>query len=248
LPPDVFMHILEQTPAIVLVMRDKEQQTPLHIACKSTLSTRIIQQMVQTNKDALFLQTNKGETPLHLACCSYRPSRAKIRYLCREMPVACLTLDYEGNLPLDTARQLEGAAILVDLLEDLTIDTVCALCECRSLLPPGVRNHLHMTIAAAYINEEQAGMVASIRPLLQEQPELTRTLVQNEDLQQVLAGRHYQNLIGGIVRMNQSGRNYIQVDPGDKLKGAHVLGSVYDNLNGLFLHLRENAALCNRNE
>jgi len=53
----------------------------------------------------------------------------------------------------------------------------------------------------------------------------------------------YASLLDAIRAMNRAGRKYIKDDPGSKEKGAKVLYSVRDNLDALFLHLRENPKL-----
>jgi len=57
--------------------------------------------------------------------------------------------------------------------------------------------------------------------------------------------RHYV-LVDGIFHMNRAGRSYFQDDAGNKNLGVKVLLSVIDNLNCLFIHLRENPVLCDR--
>ena len=57
--------------------------------------------------------------------------------------------------------------------------------------------------------------------------------------------RHYV-LVGGIFHMNRAGRSYFQDDAGNKNMGVKVLLSVIDNLNCLYIHLRENPVLCDR--
>jgi hypothetical protein len=49
-----------------------------------------------------------------------------------------------------------------------------------------------------------------------------------------------------ILKLNSSGRNYLEKDPENQLKGFDVLGKVSDSLDCLFFHLRENPMLCQR--
>jgi hypothetical protein len=44
--------------------------------------------------------------------------------------------------------------------------------------------------------------------------------------------------------LNRSGRGYLASDPGNVIAGVQVLEKVADSLNCVFLHLRENPALC----
>lgn len=55
-----------------------------------------------------------------------------------------------------------------------------------------------------------------------------------------------QRLMFGLVRMHQSGRQYIHEDPCNTEKAIQTFASVADNLDCLFLHLRESPFLCVR--
>lgn len=54
----------------------------------------------------------------------------------------------------------------------------------------------------------------------------------------------FRNLIDCIVSMNCAGRCYVLNDPTNKRKGMDVLETARHELNGLYLHLRENSFLC----
>ena len=54
--------------------------------------------------------------------------------------------------------------------------------------------------------------------------------------------------LAAIPRLNGFGRNYMQTDPYNQCQGFKVLEQVKDDLNLLFIHLRENPALCKRRE
>jgi len=56
--------------------------------------------------------------------------------------------------------------------------------------------------------------------------------------------RDYRELLEGLFEMNHAGRRYLLSDPSDKNQGFYVLNSVRDDLDSLFLHLRENPNLC----
>jgi hypothetical protein len=47
-----------------------------------------------------------------------------------------------------------------------------------------------------------------------------------------------------LLRMNRAGRVYLTTDPTHRRKGSQVLESAKDDLDGLYLHLRENPLLC----
>jgi hypothetical protein len=112
----------------------------------------------------------------------------------------------------------------------------------RGGLPEHVIQHVRKTEAAAIPSFQASAssvvLTGSIRPHLE--PELVQTLVGENYLQSLLREEHYHNLICGLVCMNKTGRAYLKASPGDKEKGIHVLESVSDNIDCLFLHLREN--------
>jgi hypothetical protein len=56
----------------------------------------------------------------------------------------------------------------------------------------------------------------------------------------------YHGLIRGLVRMNKSGRSVALRNPSNSTAGLSVLACVLDNVDCMFLHLRENPSLCNR--
>jgi hypothetical protein len=50
--------------------------------------------------------------------------------------------------------------------------------------------------------------------------------------------------ISMICRLNRSGRAYMEADSNNQREGFEVLGSVSEDLNCLYFHLRENPLLC----
>jgi hypothetical protein len=73
--------------------------------------------------------------------------------------------------------------------------------------------------------------------------DLVRDLVNNDDLQEQLKDKDLQSLLCGLVRMNKAGRNYIQGDPSNTIKGLIVLNSIVHNVDCMFVHMRENVSL-----
>ena len=64
-------------------------------------------------------------------------------------------------------------------------------------------------------------------------------------VQQVLNQEKYQTFVNGLYRVNQAGRvGYLRDDHTNTEKGIKVLASVQDDLDCLFIHLRENSAIC----
>jgi hypothetical protein len=69
-------------------------------------------------------------------------------------------------------------------------------------------------------------------------------LVDNNELQDLLLeDKDHQSFMVGVVRMNKTGRNYIKREPSNAIKGIAVLDSVSENVDCMFVHLRENVAL-----
>jgi hypothetical protein len=79
------------------------------------------------------------------------------------------------------------------------------------------------------------------------QPHLNQTtiksLLKNSAIQSLLKYEDYQDLIRGVYRMNKPGQ--VQ-DKGDKVRGICLLESISDIPACLFLHLRSNPCLCER--
>jgi hypothetical protein len=76
---------------------------------------------------------------------------------------------------------------------------------------------------------------------------MIRELIDNESVQSlalVKKDEQVQFFISGILNLNQARRDYFQDYPANKVKGVHVLESTSHTADGLFLHLRENPALC----
>jgi len=59
--------------------------------------------------------------------------------------------------------------------------------------------------------------------------------------------RSFHWLFVALFRMNRVGRlDYLAHDPSNRVRGVHVLGEIPHSLDGLWVHVRENPALCNR--
>jgi hypothetical protein len=76
---------------------------------------------------------------------------------------------------------------------------------------------------------------------------LTSLVHENQVLQRLLKeDDDFQDLVCGFYYLNRTGRLYFQEDPLNKVKGIYVLRSTTEIADALFLHLRENPALCVR--
>jgi hypothetical protein len=240
-----------------LGMLDNDGCPPLLVACQEGYPEDIIQLMIAVYPKALQIVNKFGVTALNFACQGNVPV-ATLRVMIVHEPAACLVLqavsfgdDGEYHfLPHDCAVYKEREAHVVELLLNGTKDAICAMMECalssRTTMPTAVTNHVRATITRAMpAFNETSRMTQSVRDLLE--PDLIKTLVTNDELQEVLKkDETYHSLIAGLVRMNKSGRSRALKDPSNKLAGVSVLNSISDNVDCLFLHLRENPSLCNR--
>jgi hypothetical protein len=118
-----------------------------------------------------------------------------------------------------------------------------------------VINHVQETIRAALpanagaIHDRTSQvLIDTVRPHLNR--ETLHTLLENDDLQSLLKeDEPFQDLVCGVMSMNQAGRSYFLQEPLDKVSGVRVLHSVASsNTDSLYMHLRENPSLCMRFE
>jgi hypothetical protein len=96
-----------------------------------------------------------------------------------------------------------------------------------------------------HVFDDMSGLVAteSIRPRMD--PEVVASLLQNDDLQQLLKeDTSFQDLICAVVRMNKADRAYFQNDHLNKVKGMCVLDASAEAVDCRFLQLHENPFLC----
>ena len=56
--------------------------------------------------------------------------------------------------------------------------------------------------------------------------------------------RHYRAEVEALLFLNQNGRRYLWEDKNNRLRGIEVLEACRDNLDALYVHLRENPGLC----
>ena len=60
-----------------------------------------------------------------------------------------------------------------------------------------------------------------------------------------LTNEKHQSEVAAILRLNKAGRRYLVEDgPSSRAKGVAVLDAVNDDLDCLFVHLKENPSLC----
>jgi hypothetical protein len=124
-------------------------------------------------------------------------------------------------------------------------------------VPPDVVSHVQDTIrdvlpanAVAIRDRTSQVLIDTVRPHLDR--ETLETLLENDDLQSLLKeDEPFQDLVCGVLRMNQAGRSYFLQEPLDNVSGVRVLHSVLSSSStdsSPYMHLRENPSLCLRFE
>jgi hypothetical protein len=230
-----------------------------------------IRLLVEGDPTTLLLGDKSGLTPLHRACSGDVPVPT-LAYMTEQCHyVVCLFLDDDEDEDADSGRFLpyhwtieqDRCGSVVENIADASIQAACAMIELvlssrgRSCtFSASVRQHVVDTITAAIPDLDAAAirdmsacaLTETVNKHAHLTPDLVRNLVNHETLQTILKGNaHIQRLIGGLVRMNQSGRNYTQLaEPYSNdgtCKAMRVLDSISDNVDCLFLHLRENEEL-----
>jgi hypothetical protein len=238
--------LIKRDPSL-LRLTNNMMQTALHKALKPTLSCRTPLVPLET------LRLMVDRWPIQ---CLILGTLRNCDFMdCGETRSLQPLLPYEQPLlPYECAEEGVREDDVLDFLEEATNETICALLECglssRAVaMPTTVTDHLRETIVNAIPNFDVStsgvALTETVRPHLG--PDLARQLVDHDELQTLLReDQDLQNLICGLMRVNKSGRRYFQKDPSDKLKGVRVLEAAFSNVDCLFLHLRENYALCMR--
>jgi hypothetical protein len=206
--------------------------------------------------EAVEMVTNEVTTVLHLAC-REDYSIAVVQYLYNCWAVASLVVAFRESrpmLPHGCAVGRQPVADVTDFVAEATKDTACALIEYAlyplTSMPVTERDRMRDFVTALNISGFDASasgvaLTESVRRHLTCDSILN--LVNNDALQQLLLGdKDLQRTIGGLVRMNKAGRNYVQGEPSNVCKGIAVLDFVSDNVDCIFVHLRENVLLVSR--
>jgi ankyrin repeat protein len=195
----------------------------------------------------LLVKTNAfGWTPVHLACFHRTKSSIIFALLLNRSPNKVMGLqDNHGWTPLHLACY-NGASS--DILGRLVDKYPRALCTTNN------QGETPLSIACRHMDAETMEYLVNqaIRPHVLTQRQFQRDILQQ--LHSLSRNRNtnttttktktYLQLVGGMDRMNLSGRSYFQVHPTNKPRGVCVLESTIDNVDCLCVHLRENPLLC----
>jgi hypothetical protein len=250
-------------------MEEIDGWTPIHSACNKNIALRLIRKMIGLKPQVLRKVGKSGLTVLRTACFG----RASVMVLCclvDAFPVACLynvggstpyhaLLHYSPNPEnVNQARPEIELPQVLGYMKTATIGAICALLDCFHISAFTIP-----TDVATYV-EEILSLVPGLNDLIQKGSVIPESVIRehmgvgdralmflvcNQSLQDLLTkDAAYQDLICGVIRMNQCGRNYIQQEPSNKLCGVCVLEAALDNVDCLFLHVRESPYLSQRLE
>jgi ankyrin repeat protein len=250
----ILLLLLDRCPPRALGMRSISGKTPLHVACLSGMPIDIIRQMIRMYPKALRMLSNGGDTPLQIACCVTNASVELVKLLVAQCPESCLFLDNSNKSPYDYyAAQRQRSVAIQEFLLEATKDASLALLECVfcytdvTTIPPDVVAHMKSDVSNVVpdLNEDSfrnmsvRRLVESIKPHLDQ--ETLRILLRNRGWQSLLQYEDYRDLIRGVYHMNK-----LVHDVGNKVQGVRVLETVSDTPACMFLHLRKNPSLCQR--
>jgi ankyrin repeat protein len=254
--PDDIIHLLLNRGPQAARMKDFHSSYPLHHMYRRDL--RIQSQIYSLYPEAIHKLDKFGRTPLHCACISPDPTVEEMRFLV-ERSIGCIILDTDDDTPYDIALScsLEETEkqVVLDYMAMATKDTVCAMIEAilhpKTIAPLAVIQHMRViitTLLPANVTIDSMSnqrLLQLIRPLLN--PVTIKTLLRNDHLQRLhKEDEYYQMWICSLQWMNKTNRYYYKNDPFDKLAGIHVLDSVANTVECMFLHLQENPMLCDR--
>jgi hypothetical protein len=213
--PDILQVLLDRSPVEVVGMCSSPGFTPLHLACRYSVSVDILRQMIHLYPKALRTFNIEGNTPLHMAGFSPEASLLeKLELLILHCPESCLLLNHEIHSPYDRAIGRIVELDVVALMAAATINALLAFLVCahQSVVPvtPTMMTHIRQVLpglfeegsSISYMNGNEA-----IRQALANHATL-KTLLQNDELQAYLKEEDCQDLIRGAHRLVQAGRNH----------------------------------------
>jgi hypothetical protein len=199
-------------------------------------------------------------TALSLSCI-YCPHTPLVSFVFEQWPVAacvCYVHDYDGELPCELLESnqdssqdikdlidVETTEVTLALLEVLLLDTTWAFIpsvqhriqEAIRIHAPAVelRGQIHSYVTSEAIRSLDPSLLASLRP----------GILKTDPLQQLLReSGPLCDFVSGVYSMNKAGRSASR--PGTSASPVHqvrILETTKDNLDCLFLHLRQSPCL-----
>jgi hypothetical protein len=215
--------------------------------------------MIRMYPKALRTQTNLGDSPLlHMACRSRRPSLDVIQLLDSECPMLCLLVNADSRTPYDEAvhqsvHRGRPAAILDFLLvatKQASLALLVVILDCSTLITvsPLVVTHIQQVIPNFAQEGFSVSYMSSNEPIRQalDDPQTLNSLLNNNDLQEMLKDEDYQDVVCGMHRMIKASS---RINSEIQLESKHhisILESVSDAPDCFYIHLRNNPFLCCR--
>jgi ankyrin repeat protein len=266
---DVLELLVKRGPKVLSILNDQRDSVLLlYLMFCDSYVDRFVLLVIQKEPNLLHIVNHKGKTPLQLASLTANVPVKTLSIMIYECPAMCLIRAGFGDdenvndaqdqccIPLDlncVRLGEEEPDEAFELIFEITMHTLCSLIECalssQCTMPMTVTNHLRDKLVAALpdldATASAVAMSQSLPPLLAADPDLVHALVDCGELQELLQDEYYQELIGSLNAMSM-GRDYFLGDAGDKQMGVCVLTAVSQSVDCLFVHLRENLALCNR--
>jgi hypothetical protein len=197
------------------------------------------------------LNDHGGATPLSSAVQTDHPSLEVFELLVFHCPEACLILNNRNDSPYDVVVEWGAGVIeVVALMQATTINALIAFLVCvqQTLItvPPTALAHIRQSLEDIFKEGSSMSYMSGNQAIRQTLTihETLKTLLRNDELQQLLTEEDTQDLIRGVYPMIQSGRNHIRQD--DSKHHMCIIQSVIDAPDFMYLHLRNNPTLCDR--
>jgi hypothetical protein len=256
--PEILHCILDRCPPEVLGLRYLEGSPPFHYACSHGVAVEIIRRMLLMYPKALKIINYCRESPLLCACQCDRSTLELIKLFTDEYPTLTILLDarLKRRTPHDWAVLRLGSAKVLSHLVEVAKEVAIALLICVSnsliTLPPAAIAHILQVVpdfstegfAMSYYYMSNSSDQAVHQVL--DDPATVKTLVDNEDLQEMINDENNQDLICGVYRMLKASRRMTNDTQMQAKHHLFILESVAGTPDFFYRHLRDNPCLCFR--
>jgi hypothetical protein len=250
--PGILQVLLDRSPTEALGMCNHNGYTPLHLTCSHRVSIDIIRRMIRLYPKALRIFNIVGNTPLHFFGLSTEAaSLEKLELFVLHCPEVCLLLNNRNYSPHDrVVEYLSHQPDVVALLRAATTNALIAFLVCvhQTLVPvtPTSMTHIRQVLPGLFEEGSSISYMSSNEAIRQalNNHETLKTILRNDELQSLLKEEDCQDLIRGVYRMVQAGRNHTRHE--DFKDHMCIIESVTDLPDFMYLHLRSNPTLCVR--
>jgi hypothetical protein len=224
-------------------MQTDTGDTPLLLSClreRKRPSLQVIELLARQCPEVIGIGDNDGNTPLHFAVRRGR-SHETIQLMIDLNPAALRVVDTLRRTELHYICYYGASLELIRViavswpLASLLLDN-----ENNSPYDDAVYKGRETPVLRCLVETMRDAAHSLIGDLGFKQ---VHDMISRDNLPFLIKDESFRNLLFGIETINTAGRNYIQDDPTNKLQGVRVLKAVVDNLDCLFLHLRESPLL-----